>query len=100
MMIIYTVHKMATEFNETTQDWSGPTTNCGVIDKGHNEVDSISGFLKRIEEKLGLPEFRAVDDEPGRFETDQCEDDGGAKNEKGKWLANYSIYLKCYEEIK
>lgn len=96
----YSVFKMVTEFNEAAQDWSGKVSDHGVILKGTVMVDSEREALRKVQDKLcsnlRAASFEEFDGEPGRFDMNQCEDADGIQDDDGKWLADYSIYIKLY----
>ncbi len=99
LLAVYTIWKSVTSFNEDTQDWSGDHQDMGDVAKGNIEVNSIEDALKKAQEDVYVTHpFEAVPDEPGRYETNQVEDVEGLPDENGKYLADYSIYIKMYKE--
>lgn len=94
MKIYYSVDKMVTDYNEDSQDWSGAIRSCGIIDTGVLTVKTVEQALATISKNLALPPLEAFADEEGRYTVNQSENGEGFQDDKGKFLADYNVYLE------
>lgn len=105
-LAVWELSKMVTEYNESTEDWSGQTSDFGFIGQGNTEVSSLQELLEKVKDEFGLDEV--FDSEPiehnpslgDRYGTNQTENDEGYSDPKGKYLADYSLYVKWYKSIE
>lgn len=98
----YYLDKTVTAYNEESGDWSGQIQDMGEIEKGTLDVESMEDAVKQLSDKFGL-DFEPFGEEENehlgiRFSVAQAENDEGMEDPKGKYLADYELYIKLYQE--